>query len=299
MAIGVATPVFGQAPADEEVLEEIVTTGTRKEGQSPTETLSPIDVLGGEALANQATFDMTDGLTKIAPSINTQRFPIADGTAFIRPVSLRNLSPDQTLVLVDGSRRHRSPLVNLQLAPLGTVNQGAQAVDYASIPAAAVKRVEILRDGASAQYGSDAIAGVINVILKDADDGFSLSAQTGEYYEGDGTRTSISANGGFNLGDAGFLNATVEHSTADKTSRGVPHFACPGVAAVVGIENVPLDGLCQRWGDPDVETLKFFVNGGFDISDTTLQGVLSFGGVALVLGAVPMAALADRVKRVA
>jgi len=169
-------------PQDEgadEVIVEIVTTGTRRAGLSPTETLSPIDVLAGTALANQATFDLTDGLTKIAPSINTQRYPIADGTAFIRPVSLRNLSPDQTLVLVNGTRRHRSPLVNLQFAPLGTVNQGAQAVDFSSLPALAIKRVEVLRDGASAQYGSDAIAGVINVILKDADEGFSLSAQTG------------------------------------------------------------------------------------------------------------------------
>ncbi len=147
--------------SEDELIEEVITTGTRKAGQSPTETLSPIDVLSGTTLSNQATFDMTDGLSKVAPSFNTQRFPIADGTAFIRPVSLRNLSPDQTLVLVNGTRRHRSPLVNLQFAPLGTVNQGAQAVDYASIPALAIQRIEVLRDGASAQYGSDAIAGVV------------------------------------------------------------------------------------------------------------------------------------------
>ena len=257
-------------PQDEgadEVIEEIVTTGTRREGQSPTETLSPVDVLGGETLANQATFDLTDGLAKIAPSINTQRFPIADGTAFIRPVSLRNLSPDQTLVLLNGTRRHRSPLVNLQLAPLGTVNQGAQAVDYAALPALAIKRVEVLRDGASAQYGSDAIAGVINVILKDANEGISLSAQTGEYFESDGTRTSIAANAGFPLGD-GFLNATIEYSEADSTSRGVPHIDCGGVEAAVGPGVVPLNGLCQRWGDPDVETLKFVLNAAIDVSDT-------------------------------
>jgi iron complex outermembrane receptor protein len=258
---------FPQDEGADEVIEEIITTGTRKEGQSPTDALSPIDVLGGETLANQATFDMTDGLTKIAPSINTQRYPIADGTAFIRPVSLRNLSPDQALVLVNGTRRHRSPLVNLQFAPLGTVNQGAQAVDYAAFPAAAIKRVEVLRDGASAQYGSDAIAGVINVILKDADEGFSVSAQTGEYFEGDGSRTTIAANGGFSLGD-GFLNATIEHSSADTTSRGVPHISCPGIEAVVGPGVVPLNGLCQRWGDPDVETLKFLLNTAIDVSDS-------------------------------
>lgn len=264
MAPSIALP---QDAGADEVIEEIVTTGTRREGQSPTETLSPIDVLGGDLLANQAAFDMTDGLTKIAPSINTQRFPIADGTAFIRPVSLRNLSPDHTLVLVNGTRRHRSPLVNLQFAPLGTVNQGAQAVDYSALPALAVKRIEVLRDGASAQYGSDAIAGVINVILKDADEGMTLSAQTGEYYESDGTRTTIAANAGFALGDNGFLNATIEYSTADTTSRGVPHVSCPGVEAVVGPGVVPLNGLCQRWGDPDVETLKFFLNAGIDVSD--------------------------------
>ncbi len=223
-------------------------------------------MFGGDALANQATFDMTDGLTKISPSINTQRFPIADGTAFIRPVSLRNLSQDQTLVLVNGTRRHRSPLVNLQFAPLGTVNQGAQAVDYSALPALAIKRVEVLRDGASAQYGSDAIAGVINVILKDADEGITVSAQTGEYFEGDGSRTTLAANAGFSLGD-GFLNATIEYSTADTTSRGVPRADCAGVIAVVGSGVVPLNGLCQRWGDPDVETLKFFLNAAVDVSD--------------------------------
>ena len=275
LSLAVATPllmtpatIVAQEAADNEVITEIVTTGTRREGQSPTETLSPVDVIGGPALANLSTFDMTDGLTKIVPSINTQRFPIADGTAFIRPVSLRNLSPDQTLVLVNGTRRHRSPLVNLQFAPLGTVNQGAQAVDYSAFPALAIKRIEVLRDGASAQYGSDAIAGVINVILKDAAEGFTVSAQSGEYFEGDGSRTSIAANGGFRLGDSGFLNMTIESSTADITSRGVPHIDCPIVSAVVGIDVVPLKGLCQRWGDPDVETIKFFLNAGVDINDS-------------------------------
>ena len=148
-AIGSPAAYSQTDDGSDELIEEIVTTGTRKQGQSPTETMSPIDILTGDALANQATFDMTDGLTKIAPSINTQRFPIADGTAFIRPVSLRNLSPDQTLVLVNGTRRHRSPLVNLQLAPLGTVNQGAQAVDFSAIPSLGIKRLEVLRDGAS------------------------------------------------------------------------------------------------------------------------------------------------------
>jgi iron complex outermembrane receptor protein len=252
---------------EDELLEEVITTGTRKEGLSPTETMSPVDVLSGTSLTNQATFDMTDGLTKVAPTINSQRYPIADGTAFIRPVTLRHLSPDHTLVLVNGTRRHRSPLVNLQLSPLGTVNTGAQSTDFAMIPSLAIKRVEILRDGASAQYGSDAIAGVVNVILRDDNEGFSVTAQTGEYFEGDGARTTIAANGGFSLGNSGFLNATVEFSEADETSRGVQRYDCQDVIDQVGASETPFNGLCQRWGDPNVETLKFFVNMGADIND--------------------------------
>lgn len=270
MTLSSGLPMIAMAEAEAVIeMEEVVVTGTRKEGMSPTETLSPVDVFGGDSVTQQATFDLTDGLTKLSPALNTQRFPIADGTAFIRPVSLRNLSPDQTLVLVNGSRRHRSPLVNLQLAPLGTVNQGAQAVDFSALPGAAIKRVEVLRDGASAQYGSDAIAGVINVILKDADEGFSISYQTGEYFEGDGERSSISLNGGFSLWDKGFVNATLEMSDADTTSRGIARPDAAFVATVVGPNLVPLDGFGQRWGDPEVETTKLFINTAYEISDTT------------------------------
>ncbi|RMH21279.1 MAG: TonB-dependent receptor [Acidobacteria bacterium] len=254
--------------AEEPFSEEIIVTGTRKEGLVPTETLSPIDVLPAELIADQANFDLTDGISRIAPSFNTQRFPIADGTAFIRPVTLRNLSPDHTLVLVNGTRRHRSALVNLQLAPLGTVNQGSQAVDFSTLPAAAIERIEVLRDGASAQYGSDAIAGVVNVILKDAPDGRSLSVQSGEYYEGDGARTTVSGNAGFGVGETGFLNASFEYSTSDKTSRGVARPDAAFVASIVGADQTPLNGLGQRWGDPDVEVWKAFVNFGIDVSDS-------------------------------
>ncbi len=285
LSLTVAAPLLmtpaislAQESADEGVVEEVIVTGTRREGVSPTETLSPVDIIGGSSLTNQAMFDLTDSITRVAPSLNTQRFPIADGTAVVRPVTLRNLSPDQTLVLVNGSRRHRSAVVNLQFSPLGTINTGAQAVDFGMIPSLAVKRIEILRDGASAQYGSDAIAGVINVILDDANEGFTVSAQTGEYFEGDGARTTIAANGGFRLGDSGFLNLTLEQSTSDQTSRGTVRFDCPDRIAAVGVENVPLDGLCQRWGDPDIDSLKGFLNFGIDINDNTeIFGNASFG----------------------
>ncbi|MFI2811713.1 MULTISPECIES: TonB-dependent siderophore receptor [Microbulbifer] len=263
--------------ADNRVMEEVIATGTRREGTLPTETLSPVDVVGGGDLADQASFDLTESLSKIAPSFNTQRFPIADGTAFIRPVTLRNLSPDQTLVLVNGTRRHRSALVNLQVAPLGTVNQGAQAVDFSALPSAAIERVEVLRDGASAQYGSDAIAGVVNVILKDDAEGINVAAQTGEYFEGDGTRNSVSVNAGFGLGDRGFVNTTIERSTADKTWRGAARPDAEFVGSVVGEDLVPLEGLGQRWGDPEVETTKLFVNAGYDLSESVeLYGNLGY-----------------------
>jgi len=249
---------------DEDV-EQIVITGSRKVGQLPTETLSPVDILGGDSLEEQASFNLTDSLTKIAPSLNTQRFPIADGTAFVRPVTLRNLSPDHTLVLVNGTRRHRSALVNLQLAPLGTVNQGSQGVDFSAFPSGAIKRVEVLRDGASAQYGSDAIAGVVNLILNDSNDGFSISAQTGEYTEGDGSRFGVSANAGFALGEDGFINISAEHNSSDITSRGTARPDAAGVADIVGKDNVPYNGFGQRWGDPDIESFKMFVNAGIEL----------------------------------
>jgi len=271
-SIAALVPVFAmpqavaqQAPMG---LEEVTVTGTRKEGQLPTETLSPIDVISSEALTRQASFSLTESLTQIAPSLNTQRFPIADGTAFIRPVTLRNLSPDHTLVLVDGTRRHRSALVNLQLAPLGTVNQGSQGVDFSTFPSAAIKRVEVLRDGASAQYGSDAIAGVVNVILKDDDEGFTITGQYGEYDENDGERSVVSANGGLSLGGNGFLNLTGEYANSDTTSRGNARPDAAGIADIVGKNLVPYNGLGQRWGDPDLESYTGVFNMGYDISDT-------------------------------
>ena len=277
-ASALATPaVVLSAEIPERTLAEIVVTGTRKVGQSPTETLSPVDLISGDLIGEQATYDLTDSLTRVSPSINTQRFPIADGTSLIRPVSLRNLSPDHTLVLMNGARRHRSALVNLQLAPLGTVNQGSQAVDWAAFPAAAIERVEILRDGASAQYGSDAIAGVINVLLKEDTEGVSLSGQYGEYYEGDGERMSFSANAGFPLTAAGFVNVTGEYSSSDITWRGNARPDAAAVGVVVGNDLVPLGGLGQRWGDPDVEALKFLVNAGIDLrEDLELYGFASY-----------------------
>ena len=278
LAVGMPVTILAQDIEEpDKALEEVTVTGTRRAGVEAIQTLSPVSVIGGLELERQGLSDLTDTLTKVTPALNTQRFPIADGTAFVRPVTLRNLAPDQTLVLMNSKRRHRSALVNLQLAPLGTVNQGSQAVDFSAFPSAAVKRVEVLRDGASAQYGSDAIAGVINVILKDASEGGTANAQYGEYTEGDGERFTVDGNIGLPLGSNGFLNLTAEYSTSDITSRGQARPDAAEVASIVGKDVTPYDGLGQRWGDPDVEVWKFFANAGIFVSDNVeLYGNASY-----------------------
>lgn len=148
--------------------------------------------------------------------------------------------------------------MNLQVEPFGTVNQGAHAVDFGLIPSAAIKRIEVLRDGASAQYGSDAIAGVINIILKDNAEGLHLNSQYGRSYAGDGENWRLSANLGLPLGD-GFFNLSGEVFNADHTSRGQARLDAAAVGAVRPGQ-VPFEGLGQRWGDPDVDGTRLFFN---------------------------------------
>jgi iron complex outermembrane recepter protein len=257
-------------------LDQLVVTGTRTPGRSPTESLSPIDVFRPAMLEKQAAADFTDQLANIAPSFNTQRFPIADGSAFIRPANLRNLPPDQTLVLINGKRRHRSALVNLQAEPFGTVNQGSQAVDYGLIPSAAISRVEVLRDGSSAQYGSDAIAGVVNIILNDNAKGVRVDGQYGSTYEGDGDKWRSSFNLGLPLSEDGFLNLTAEYFESDFTSRGIPRATAAQVeAARPG--TVPFNGLGQRWGDPNAKGIRSFLNAEFPLNESvSLYGFGSY-----------------------
>jgi iron complex outermembrane receptor protein len=239
--------------------------------------MSPVDVFRPADLEKQASADFTDQLATIAPSFNTQRFPIADGTAFVRPANLRNLPPDQTLVLINGKRRHRSALVNLQVEPFGTVNQGSQAVDYSLIPSAAIQRVEVLRDGSSAQYGSDAIAGVINVLLNDYSEGVRIDGQYGSTYEGDGDKWRTSINFGVPLAGDGFFNMTAEYFDSDFTSRGIPRADAAQVGAFVGTDLVPFEGLGQRWGDPNGKGLRSFFNGEIPINESiSLYGFGSY-----------------------
>lgn len=261
-----------------ELLDQVVVTGTRVQGHSPLESMSPIDVVNPVDLERQASADFTDQLSNLLPSFNTQRFPIADGSAFVRPANLRNLPPDETLVLVNGKRRHRSALVNLQTEPFGTVNQGAQAVDFGLFPAAAIQRVEVLRDGSSAQYGSDAIAGVINIILNNNPEGIAVDSQYGSTYDGDGDKFQSSVNLGLPLGPDGFFNATVEYFDSNHTSRGSARPDAVAVGEAVGVENVPFKGLGQRWGDPDTHGIRTFYNAELPVNDAVT--VYSFGSYA-------------------
>ncbi len=169
IALIAAQPTSAQqvSPLTQELVEQIVVTGTRVENRSALDTAVPVDVVSAEALQNVGTTEINQALSILLPSFNFPRPGLADGTDTIRPATLRGLSPDQTLVLVNSKRRHSASLVNVN----GTIGRGASSVDLNTIPTSMAKSIEVLRDGASAQYGSDAIAGVINLQLRDDKEG--------------------------------------------------------------------------------------------------------------------------------
>jgi iron complex outermembrane receptor protein len=205
-----------QEGADETV-EEIVTIGTRRKGRSAVDTAVPIDVFNQEELDSVASDDMLDIIKTLVPSFQVGRLPLNDGASFIRPPTLRGLDSDKSLVLVNGKRRHRSALVRLG-------DFGSHGPDLATIPSIAVKSVEVLRDGAAAQYGSDAIAGVLNFNLKDGAEGGEVRVQMGSYSDEDTAQEwQAGLNVGMGLGENGFLNVSLEVSEAEPTSRGRPY----------------------------------------------------------------------------
>ncbi len=259
---------------DDEAIEEIKTIGSRSaKPRSAADSTVPIDVIGGDDFNSVGgTADLTDNLKALVPSY-TASPATGDGSAFVRPTSLRGTAPDQTLVLVDGKRRHRSALVQFFAPAAGNGSHGA---DVGMIPGIAVKRVEVLRDGASSQYGSDAIAGVINFVMKDASDGGQLQVTYGEHYEGEQS-VKVAANIGLALGDVGFVNASVEYVDNDALSRGIQRQSNVDALLALGV-NPDLIGadapfgdapLLQSWGRPQTEGLRFFVNSGFDLNGSS------------------------------
>jgi iron complex outermembrane receptor protein len=258
---------------DDEMIEEIITIGSRSaKPRSASDSTVPIDVISAEDFSSVgSTADVTDNLKALIPSY-TATPATGDGSAFVRPTSLRGTAPDQSLVLVNGKRRHRSALVQF-FAP--AAGNGAHGSDVGMIPAIAVKSVEVLRDGASSQYGSDAIAGVINFVMKDASEGGSIQVTYGEHFDGEQS-TKIAANAGFALGDAGFANLSLEVVDNDALSRGIQRQANVDTLLANGVNPNQIgadspfgDGLLQTWGRPQTEGVRFFLNSGFDVSDTS------------------------------
>ena len=204
------------ANAQQEVVstfEEIVVVGTRREGRTAIETPVPIDVFNRQDIDSVPSSDMLDIIGTLLPSFQVERYPINDGATFVRPPTLRGMSADKILVLVNGKRRHRSALVQLS-------GDGVHGPDLATIPSIALKSIEVLRDGASALYGSDAIAGVFNFNLRDSAEGGEVRLQTGMYTDGNESGYLLSFNQGFGLGETGFINISAELSDNEPTSRG-------------------------------------------------------------------------------
>ena len=236
VAAALVVPTQATFAQDENPTEEVVVIGTRTEGRSALDSPAPVDVIGGETMSNQGDTDMSNLLRNVVPSYNVNDQPISDAATLVRPANLRGLAPDHTLMLVNGKRRHRASVITW----LGNgISNGSQGPDAAAIPALALKRIEVLRDGASAQYGSDAIAGVMNFVLNDAREGGSVEVRYGEYNEGDGEQVTIAGNIGLPLGDSGFLNLTAEWGESDPTSRSEQRADAQGLIDD-GYQNVPV-----------------------------------------------------------
>lgn len=196
-----------------ETLEEVVVVGTRRQGRTAVESAVPVDVFNRQDIDSVPSDDMLDIIRTLVPSFQVQRFPINDGATFVRPPTLRGMSADKILVLVNGKRRHRTALVQLS-------GDGVHGPDLSTIPSIALKSVEVLRDGASAMYGSDAIAGVFNFNLRNSAEGGEVRLQTGMYTEGNESGYLLSFNQGLSLGGNGFVNISAELSDNEPTSRG-------------------------------------------------------------------------------
>ena len=270
LAGSLSTASFAQSD-EAEVADEVITTGTRRKARSAADTPAPVDVISGDEFVNNASSDIGDLLRTVVPSYNVNTQPISDAASIIRPANLRGLSPDNTLVLLNGKRRHRGSVIAFLG---GGISDGAQGVDIGVMPAIGLKQVEVLRDGASSQYGSDAIAGVINFVLKDASEGGMVEVKYGSTYAGDGDNYSISGNIGLPLGDNGFVNITGEYGEVDGTFRAVQRgdaaaLIAAGNTAVGDISvNTQTTDYVQYWGQPDVtDAYKVFINSGIELSE--------------------------------
>ena len=256
VAVGAGATVTLDVELAVELEERVVVVGSRAQPRSVTESQVPIDAIPFQDVATQGLTTLDYQLRTLVPSFNVATHPISDAATLVRPASIRNLAHDHTLVLVNGKRRHRSSVI----AWFAGVTDGSQGPDISTIPTIALRQVEVLRDGASAQYGSDAIAGVLNFLLKDNAAGGSFELNTGTYRAGDGDAHSVAGNVGLPLGANGFANLSLEYGNADPTNRSVQR---ADAAALIAAGNTDVADPAQIWGNPTIEDdLKLFGNFG-------------------------------------
>lgn len=248
--------------ADGEI-EEVVVVGSRAEPRSVTASAVPVDVISADAFERQSGSDMSNLLRATVPSFHMSDNPSRDLAALLRPVNLRGLAPDHTLVLVNNKRRHRGSVI--QWISNGASN-GAQGPDISAIPSIAIRQMEVLRDGAAAQYGSDAIAGVLNFQLKDSAEGRSFTIKHGFHTENTSeTQTTLAGNAGFGLGADGFANLSFEYAMSEPTDRSVQHGDATALIeqGISGIADP-----AKPWGSPKVNNnIKLIANVGSDLGD--------------------------------
>ncbi|XOV78668.1 MAG: TonB-dependent receptor plug domain-containing protein [Aestuariibacter sp.] len=261
-----------QEALQETYIEKIAIVGTRNTPRNAVDSSVPLDVVNSVDLVRQGNTDLISMLSKMIPSLNVNDQPINDASTLVRPANLRGMSSDHTLVLVNGKRRHRSAVITFLG---GGLSDGAQGPDIAAIPYASIHQVGVLRDGASAQYGSDAIAGVLNFSLKDFEQGGSFETRVGQYYAGDGLSAHFVGNTGFTLPYNGFVNISSEYREQNATSRSVQR----SDAAQLQAAGVPgVSDPSQTWGTPEVHyDAKLAFNLGLDVTvDSQLYSFATF-----------------------
>lgn len=258
------------APAGD--IAEVIITGTRRVDRTVTDSASPIDVISSAELRAQPAANMLDQVRNVVPSFFVGQNTISDASSLVRAPSLRGLPSDEILVMLNGKRFNRSALVQVYTGGDTELAFGSQGSDLSSIPSIAVKSLEVLRDGATAQYGSDAIAGVFNYGLRD-NTGFEVQARYGQYQDhGDGKSYQIAANGGIRLGSAGFVNLSAEYDDDAQTSRGVTRpiavaFAEENPTLASQLPHYPLPA--QIWGQSPTHGYKLLLNSAFDVTDNS------------------------------
>ncbi len=263
-SLAVALPTVAQEQGADDSVEKIAVVGTRSAPRSIGDSPVPVDIISEEEFRSQGSTDMVSMMQSAIPSFNVNDQPINDASTLVRPANLRGMASDHTLVLVNGKRRHRSAVITFLG---GGLSDGAQGPDISTIPSVAMKQVEVLRDGAAAQYGSDAIAGVINFVLKDDSEGGMFEARYGSYFEGDGDTYQYAGNIGLPFTSAGFANFSFEYREADDTVRSVQR---DDAAALAAGGNTNINNPAQIWGNPEVkDDLKFFANIGLELSNTS------------------------------